>query len=133
MCRKLVLGSNPEEFAFLWPGSLGWRTAMIASCGFFESHTSEQKTGSKSVLQGFQAALSVSLLSQLLNSDKMPEPSVERRGASWHHLNSVLITRLGFLISTCPRSVSLCTILWIPRPDLGACFPNQDHENGRLS
>lgn len=57
MCRKLVLGSNPDEFAFLWPGSLGWRTALTASCGFFESHTSEQKTGSKLVLQGFQAAL----------------------------------------------------------------------------
>lgn len=102
MCRKLVLGSNPDEFAFSWPGSLGWRAAMTASCGLFESDASEQKIGSKSVPQGFQAALRVPSL-------PAPEFSQDaRRGATrglLHHLNSVLITLLGFLMSACPRSL----------------------------
>lgn len=38
---------------------------MTASCGLFESDASEQKTDSKSVLQGFQVALGVPSLPAL--------------------------------------------------------------------
>lgn len=100
--QKVGSGFKSRRVAFSWPGSLGWRVAMTASCGLFEYDASEQKTGSKSVPQGFQAALRVPSL-------PAPEFSQDaRRGATrglLHHLNSILITLLGFLMSACPGSL----------------------------